>query len=167
MKINNISLCSRCSWLHIHENFVKFPTGSDGMVKKPPAIQETQVWSLGQKIPWRRKWLPTPVFLPGECGGQKSLVGCSPWVCKDSDRTKLLTLSLSISVYFQGVHVFMATHSWKLHQIFTHSFKIVYMRINFYVSLYIKDFKQNSKTDIFSLYTMWTLNWLEAEAQSK
>ena len=32
-----------------------------------------------RKIPWRRKWLPTPVFLPGESHGQRSLVGYSPW----------------------------------------------------------------------------------------
>ena len=31
------------------------------------------------KIPWRRKWQPTPVFLPGESHGQRSLVGPSPW----------------------------------------------------------------------------------------
>ena len=31
------------------------------------------------KIPWRREWLPTPVFLPGESNGQRSLAGCSPW----------------------------------------------------------------------------------------
>ena len=31
------------------------------------------------KIPWRREWLPTPVFLPGEFHGQRSLVGYSPW----------------------------------------------------------------------------------------
>ena len=30
------------------------------------------------KIPWRRKWQPTPVFLPGKFHGQRSLVGCSP-----------------------------------------------------------------------------------------
>ena len=34
------------------------------------------------KIPWRRKWQPTPVFLPGKFYGQKSLVGYSPWGCK-------------------------------------------------------------------------------------
>ena len=31
------------------------------------------------KIPWRRKWHPTPVFLPGKSHGQRSLVGYSPW----------------------------------------------------------------------------------------
>ena len=39
-------------------------------------------------IPWRRKWLPTPVFLPGEFRGQRSLTGCSPWGCKESDMTE-------------------------------------------------------------------------------
>ena len=33
-------------------------------------------------IPWRRKWKPTPVFLPGKFHGQSSLVGCSCWGCK-------------------------------------------------------------------------------------
>ena len=32
-----------------------------------------------EKIPWRRKWQPTPVFLPGESHGQRSLAGYSPW----------------------------------------------------------------------------------------
>ena len=34
------------------------------------------------KIPWRRKWLPTPVFLPAKSHGQRSLAGYSPWGCK-------------------------------------------------------------------------------------
>ena len=39
------------------------------------------------KIPWRRKWQPTPVFLPGESHGQRSLAGYSPWGHKESDTT--------------------------------------------------------------------------------
>ena len=39
------------------------------------------------KIPWRRKCQPTPVFLPGKSHGQRSLVGYSPWGCKESDMT--------------------------------------------------------------------------------
>ena len=35
-----------------------------------------------RQIPWRRKWQPTPVFLPGEFHGQRSLAGYSPWGCK-------------------------------------------------------------------------------------
>ena len=37
------------------------------------------------KMAWRRAWLPTPVFLPGECYGQKRPMGCSPWGRTDSD----------------------------------------------------------------------------------
>ena len=44
-----------------------------------PAMQETQVPSLVRKIPWRRAWQPTPIFLPGKCHGPRSLVGYSPW----------------------------------------------------------------------------------------
>ena len=37
---------------------------------------------------WRRKWQPTPVFLPGESHGQTSLVGCSPWGRTELDTTE-------------------------------------------------------------------------------
>ena len=40
------------------------------------------------RIPWRRKWQSTPVFLPGEFHGQRSLVGCSPWGHRESARTE-------------------------------------------------------------------------------
>ena len=38
-----------------------------------------------RKTPWRRKWQPTPVFLPGESHEQRSLAGYSPWGCKELD----------------------------------------------------------------------------------
>ena len=40
------------------------------------------------KIPWRRKWQPTLVFLPGESHGQRSLAGYSPWGLKELDTTE-------------------------------------------------------------------------------
>ena len=43
------------------------------------------------KIPWRRKWQPTLVFLPGKSYGQRSLVGYSPWGCKSQTRLSNLT----------------------------------------------------------------------------
>ena len=52
------------------------------LVKNPPAMQETWVWSLVGKMPWRRKRLPTPVFWPGEYWGHKK-----------SDMTEWLSLS--------------------------------------------------------------------------
>ena len=54
-------------------------------VKRLPTMQETQVQSMGQEDPWRRKWHPTPVFLPGEFHGQRSLEGRHPQGYKESD----------------------------------------------------------------------------------
>ena len=48
------------------------------------------------KISWRRKWLPTPIFLPKEFHRQRSLMGYSPWDLKELDTTEQLTLSLSV-----------------------------------------------------------------------
>ena len=43
---------------------------------------------LGWEHIWRRKWQPTPVFLPGESGGQKSLVGHRLWGRTESDMSE-------------------------------------------------------------------------------
>ena len=50
------------------------------------AVQETretqdQSWVL--RIPWRKAWQPTPVFLPGESHGQRSVSDYNPWSCKE------------------------------------------------------------------------------------
>ena len=57
-------------------------------VKRLPAMQETRVRSLGWEDPRRRQWQPTPELLPGKSHGQRSLVGYSPWDCKESDMTE-------------------------------------------------------------------------------
>ena len=72
-----------------------FPGGSDG---KSVCLQcgrpGFNPW-VG-KIPWRRKWQPIPVFLPGKFHGQRSLAGYSPWGRKESDTTERLHLSLGL-----------------------------------------------------------------------
>ena len=45
--------------------------------------------SLFTLMHWRRKWQPTPVFLPGESQGRGSLVGCRLWDCTESDTTEV------------------------------------------------------------------------------
>ena len=55
------------------------------MVKNPPAMQETQVWSRGGED-------TSPVFLLGESHEQRSLAGYSPWGCKESDTTEQLSM---------------------------------------------------------------------------
>ena len=72
------------------------------MIRKQPAMQVTcrkprfDPW-VG-KIPRRREWQPTTVFLPGKSHVQRSLVGYSPWGRTDSDTTERLILSLSPSL---------------------------------------------------------------------
>ena len=61
-------------------------------VKHLSTMWETRVRSLVGKIPWRRKWHPTPVLLPGKSHGQRSLVGYSPWGRKESDMNERLYL---------------------------------------------------------------------------
>ena len=54
------------------------------MVKNLPAIRlRFDPWE--RKIPWRREWQPTPVLLPGEFHGQRSLADCGLWGHKESD----------------------------------------------------------------------------------
>ena len=55
---------------------IEIPGGS--VVKNLPAMLETWVPSPGWEDPQRRKWQPTPVFLPGEFHGQRSLAGYRP-----------------------------------------------------------------------------------------
>ena len=52
-----------------------------------------------RKMPWRREWQPTPVFLPGESHGRRSLESYSPWGRKESDTTEQLTLLLHFLFY--------------------------------------------------------------------
>ncbi len=59
------------------------------------------------KIPWRRKWQPTPVLLPGESHGWRSLVGYSPRVAKS--RTRLSDFTFTF--HFHALEKEMATHS--------------------------------------------------------
>ena len=73
------------------------------MVTNLPAMQETWVQSLGQEDPWRRKWQPTPVLLPGESHGQRSLVGYSPGSHKELDTTRQLTFHFQCQVSPQRV----------------------------------------------------------------
>ena len=79
------------------------------MVENLPTVQETQVRSLDWDDPLeKRGWQPTPVFLPGEFHGQRSLVGYSPWGPKELDTTDCLTLSLFLTFLFSEFLLFLS-----------------------------------------------------------
>ena len=66
---------------------------SGSAVKNPPAVQEVQEMGVRvRKIPWRRAWLPTPVFLLGESHEQTSLAVYSPQGCKQLDTAEALSM---------------------------------------------------------------------------
>ena len=83
-----------------------------GAAVKIHLLTKTTLQSWVRKIPWRRKWQPTPVFLPGESHGQRSLVGYSPRGRKESDNftfTKYLLLSFNhclSSIYYKSDSLF-------------------------------------------------------------
>ena len=59
-----------------------FPGGT--VVKDMPDNRKRKI----RKIPWRRRWHPTPVFLPRKVHGQRNLTGYSPWGRKELDTTE-------------------------------------------------------------------------------
>ena len=58
-------------------------------IKNPPAVWRPGFDLWVGKISWRRAGQPTPVFLPGESYGQRSLVGDSPWRHKELSTTEV------------------------------------------------------------------------------
>ena len=61
--------------------------------------------------PWRRKWQPTPVFLPGKSHGWRNLAGYSPWGRKESDTTEQLHFTMQVLtpaiLYFFNILLFI------------------------------------------------------------
>ena len=74
--------------------------------RKSGSVQRNEVWEMMVMkasaiknifhLFWRRKWQPTPAFLPGEFYGQRNLAGYSPWGCKESGMTEQLSLTPSL-----------------------------------------------------------------------
>ena len=69
-----------------------FPGGASGKERRLQSrrLRRARFDPWVEKIPWRRKWQPTLVFLPWKSHRQRSLVGYSPWSGKESDKTEQL-----------------------------------------------------------------------------
>ena len=101
---------------------------------------EIWVQYLGQEDPLEKGMLPTPVFMPGESHGQRSLAGYRPWGCKESDITEQLTLSLFFVALFQWVkkelkalsmllHVNLVYFIWLPHNIPLYAYNIIVFKL--------------------------------------
>ena len=81
------------------------------------------------KIFWSRKWQPIPVFLPEKFNGQRSLMGYSPWGCKESDMTKQLIMhALIIKVnqcFSKYKYMFFTSFMYLYPASFTRGFEVV------------------------------------------
>ena len=92
-----------------------FPSGSDSTESacncRRPGFDP---WA--GKIPWRRAWQPTLIFSPGESHGQRSLVGYSPWVRRESDTTERSVAHQAPSVhgYSPGKNTGVGCHLCKI-----------------------------------------------------
>ena len=73
-------------------------TKGGSVIQELACMQETHVRSLSWTIPCRREWLLTPVFLPKEFHGQRSLAGYNPRGDKKSDKTEWLTFLFHFSI---------------------------------------------------------------------
>ena len=90
---SDVSFCFKTGHLPLNKSWILnggFPGGTSG--KEPTChcrrLKRRRFDPWIRKIPWRRAWQPTPVFLPGESHGQRSLAGYRPWGRKELDTTE-------------------------------------------------------------------------------
>ena len=83
-----------------------------------------------RKILWRRKWQPTPLFLPGESLGQRSLVCYSLWGCNELDTTE--QLSLSLPSFAICISVFLIFYFITIEFLSISIFVYIYMHLSSY-----------------------------------
>ena len=98
-----------CTQLDQEAGLVQRSTPNMTPFKEPagPSLKNEQVHLLLVFAPlccstWRRQWHPTPVLLPGKSHGWRSLVGCSPWGCQESNTTERLHFYFSLSRIGEG-----------------------------------------------------------------
>ena len=93
LNISSLIFKVQANFIEIFRSFYVCPTFPSGSVGKEVTCQcerpRSDLWV--RKIPWRRKWKPTPRFLRGESHVQRSLEGYSPTTCKESDMTEQLS----------------------------------------------------------------------------
>ena len=92
-----------------------FPDRSVGKESSCNARDTNEFNPWIKKIPWRREWQPTPVFLPGKPHGQRSLVGYSPWGCKESDlatKQKQQNMTLWLNSNKKAVWILLISYIW-------------------------------------------------------
>ena len=91
----------------------KIPWMEEGSMGSRAGHDWATSFSLFTFMHWRRKWQPTPVFLPGESRGRGSLVGCRLGVAQSRTRLKRLSSSSSTLTFPPPFHCRTASSDWK------------------------------------------------------
>ena len=136
-------------------------------IKNRPAMQETQVQSLVGKIPWRREYQSTPVFLPGEFHGQGNLVVYSPWGHKELNMTERLTLPLHFfSKWYWSLPPGCPHWTWVLVILFLELFPCLLSRVDCERPKGIKTFLSPAPRSTWNLFiillNIYWLHWVLA-----
>ena len=100
-------------------------------MEEPGGLQSMGSWRVGHDwatslslftfTHWRRKWQPTPVFLPGESQGRRSLVGCRLWGRKELDTTEVTLQQQQHSLCSLMYFVFSILPQWPVKQMLSHN----------------------------------------------
>ena len=97
---------------HLYLGLPRWPSGKESTCQ----CRRRGFYPWVGKIPWRRKWQPTPVFLPGKSHGQRGLVGYSPWGHRvrhdqvtEHTHTHISTLVLTCKTYWKGSWILRRT----------------------------------------------------------
>ena len=102
-------LCYLCICLFTHLFvYLSFPGGANGKesICQSRRYKRCRFDPCVGKIPWRRKWQPTPVLLPGKSHGQRSMVGYHPWGRRKSDTTEQLSMWIVFYLLSAWAHRF-------------------------------------------------------------
>ena len=88
LEVFHIDQCHIFVW---KQNSVKGFSGGSGVKNRPANAEDVGLIPASARFPWRRKWQPTPVILPGKSHGQRSQAGYSPWGSKRVGHTEQLS----------------------------------------------------------------------------
>ena len=107
--MENSKLTIECGYLHV-EGFSGFRLNGEESICQCRRHRRCEFDPWVGKLSWRRKWQPTPVFLPGEAHGQGSLAGYNPCRPKESDTSEKLCACMHVHTHTQ-THTHTHTHT--------------------------------------------------------